>query len=133
MKTTLRGLTASLVAIGVFLAIPYIAVGQPAAGGHAPVAVTVIDGDTLRFGSVVVRLWGIDAPEMDEMGGAEAKAFLRGLVFYEYVICRPRAARDRYGRIVAQCFAGSLDIARALIKTGHARDWPRYSGGYYAK
>lgn len=92
----------------------------------------VIDGDSLRVGSVEVRLWGIDAPEWHEPGGAQATAYLRSLVRGQDVNCETRDT-DRYGRTVAQCFVGSMDIARALVQSGHARDWPRYSGGYYAQ
>ena len=130
MKTLLR---ASLVAAGLFLVQPSIATGQPAAGGPAMDDVAVIDGDSLRFGSVEIRLWGIDAPEWDEPGGAAATAFLRGMVWAQVVVCRPQGGRDAYGRTVAMCFVGSVDIARALVETGHARDWPKYSGGYYAR
>ena len=35
-------------------------------------------------------------------------------------------------RIVAQCFVGDQDIAMAMICSGDAKDWPKFSGGYYA-
>ena len=36
----------------------------------------VIDGDTLAFGRKRVRIWGIDAPEMDTWPGKQARLFL---------------------------------------------------------
>lgn len=93
--------------------------------------VKVIDGDSLRVGSAEVRLWGINAPEWDAPGGAAATAFLRGLVWRRVVRCRAVGDRDSYGRIVAQCFVGSVDLGGALVEAGYARDWPKFSGGYY--
>lgn len=97
----------------------------------------VIDGDTIKIGDKRIRLWGIDAPELSEPGGKEAKAFLQGLLLDTKVSCRPRGA-DRYKRTVAQCFRPrgfdkADDIAWILVLNGYARDWPKYSGGYYGR
>lgn len=35
-------------------------------------------------------------------------------------------------RIVAQCFVGDLDIAMEMVSAGQAKDWPKFSGGYYS-
>lgn len=94
--------------------------------------VRVIDGDTIDVQGVRVRLWGIDAPEAGTVAGDAATAFLRALTDGETVSCRDTGGRS-YRRIVAQCFIGDLDIADALIDAGHARDWPKYSGGHYAR
>lgn len=109
-----------------------IAVGAHAAELAQPVR--VVDGDTLRVGSVTVRLWGIDAPEWNETGGAAATTFLRGLVWARTVVCHPVSKQsDPYGRVVAQCFVGSVDLAGALVEAGYAHDWPAFSKGYYAR
>ena len=93
----------------------------------------VIDGDTIEVSSVRIRLWGIDAPELSDRGGGEAKAFLDGLLLGKTVRCKPRD-KDRYGRIVAMCFfLGDIDVAKMLVLRRHARDWPKYSGGYYGR
>jgi len=65
----------------------------------------VIDGDTLEIvdnGGIRtrVRLRRIDAPEMDEPGGAEAKAGLEARLLGKRVKVTPYA-RDRYGRLIA--------------------------------
>lgn len=90
----------------------------------------VIDGDTLAFGKTRVRLWGIDAPEMDTWRGRKAKSFLVGKLAGREVTCVVKG-KCHYGRVVAQCYVDGEDIAWWLINAGHAVDWPRYSGGYY--
>jgi endonuclease YncB( thermonuclease family) len=40
--------------------------------------------------------------------------------------------RDRYRRTVARCTAGGLDLAAEMVRQGHALDFARYSGGFYA-
>lgn len=94
---------------------------------------TVIDGDTLRRpGAPNVRLWGIDAPELGEARGPAARDALRALVEGRPLACDPLDV-DRYGRDVARCFLpDGTDIACAMVALGHARDWPRYSGGAYS-
>lgn len=92
----------------------------------------VIDGDSMRCQGQEVRLWGIQAPEWDDRGGQASKGALRALTRRRQVHCRP-LERDRYGRAVAQCFVGRTDLAREMVDGGHARDWPRFSRGYYAK
>jgi endonuclease YncB( thermonuclease family) len=90
----------------------------------------VIDGDTLAFGRKRVRLWGIDAPEMDTWPGKQARLFLIEKLTGQSVTCIETGERS-YGRIVAKCYVGGEDIAWWLVNAGHAVDWPRYSGGYY--
>ena len=67
----------------------------------------VVDGDSLKFGSVSVRLHGIDAPETNQTClraavswpcGFEATAALRGLIENHLVDCT-RRDKDRYGRV----------------------------------
>ncbi|WP_338139847.1 MULTISPECIES: thermonuclease family protein [Bradyrhizobium] len=48
------------------------------------------------------------------------------------VRCVPLDA-DRYGRTVAACSVGGVDLAQWLVSHGHAIDWPRYSKGKYAQ
>jgi len=90
----------------------------------------VIDGDTLAFGRVHVRLWGIDAPEMDTWQGRRARAFLIRQLAGRQVTYVPTGERS-YNRIVARCYVEGEDIAWWLINSGNAVDWPRHSGGYY--
>ena len=99
--------------------------------------VRIVDGDTLALHGVRVRLAGIDAPETGtacgacEACGPTATAAPADLVGGGPVVCAPIGV-DRYGRLVARCRAGGVDLATAMVAAGWARDWPAYSGGAYA-
>ncbi|WP_369422236.1 thermonuclease family protein [Bradyrhizobium sp. IC4061] len=105
---------------------------------------SVIDGDTIEIHGQRIRLWGIDAPESDQLcrnddsklyqcGRAAATALAR--LFWAIkrpVTCSP-VDRDQYGRTVATCSLGTpgADIGHWLVANGHALDWPKYSKGKY--
>jgi len=96
-------------------------------------ALTVTDGDTIRDGRLRIRLWGIDAPELHDPQGPASRAYLRALIDGQPVACDPRDT-DRYGRTVAVCIlSDGRDLACEMVRAGMARDWPRYSGGAYAR
>lgn len=112
------------------LALPLEA--QQAAHLEARVS-KVIDGDTFTLKGVSrhIRVWGLDAPERSDPGGPAATAALRGLISGATLHCDLRDI-DRYGRYVGQCFLGDgRDIAAVMIQVGVAREYCRYSGGYY--
>lgn len=93
----------------------------------------VVDGDTIRvFGHEPrIRIFGIDAAEMDTVEGRRARDAMMTLVAGRDVTCRIRD-RDRYGRTVAICrTANGIDIGGAMIARGHATEYCRYSGDYY--
>ncbi len=109
------------------------------ASAPAAADMRIMDGDTLRLGSVQVRLFGIDAPESGQActgadgapwdcGGAAAER-LGELAAAGPVRCRPQD-RDRYGRLVAICSAGGVDLGRQLVAEGLARAYARYSDAY---
>ncbi|MEM6649340.1 MAG: thermonuclease family protein [Pseudomonadota bacterium] len=92
----------------------------------------VIDGDTLRLEGLdqTVRIWGIDAPERHDHGGSAATKSLRAFIAHAPVRCDVKG-RDRYDRYVALCRAKNRDLAEYLLTSGHAKEWCRYSSGYY--
>ena len=98
----------------------------------APVS-RVTDGDTFRLQGVdqAIRVWGLDAPERNEVGGSAATAAMRTLITGQTLDCRIKDI-DRYGRIVGQCLLlDGRDIAAEMIRMGVATEYCRYSGGYY--
>lgn len=117
------------------------------------------DGDTLRIipsqglevkagaKEVHVRLFGIDAPELQQRCrdadgslwgcGLRSAAALRNLVDKKMVRCEPvvDAGKDPYGRMLAVCNAKGLtgvhdDLARELVREGHATAYAEYSAKY---
>jgi endonuclease YncB( thermonuclease family) len=102
---------------------------------------SIIDGDTLEIHGTRIRLWGIDAPESNQLCrgddslqyrcGARAANELAAMVDSRPVICQP-VSLDRYGRTVASCAVAGADLAEWLVRQGLALDWPRYSHGRFA-
>lgn len=89
----------------------------------------VVDGDTLRCGATRIRLQGIDAPEMEghcrpgrECAPGDPVAStdnLRRLVSGGSMTCR-QTDTDRYGRVVAMCEVGGVDLSCEQVRSGHA-------------
>lgn len=100
--------------------------------------VRVIDGDTFDINGTRVRLWGIDAPEMRQtctngyQAGIQASATLTALLSGRSQLACDQVDTDRYGRVIAICRFGELDVAAELVRAGMAMDWPRYSNGAYS-
>jgi micrococcal nuclease len=109
--------------------------------------VRVADGDTLWLRPapsapsaqsapsakpVKVRLQGIDAPEICQPWGREARRALQRLVLNKPVQVDTRA-RDRYGRTIGIVTQGQADVGAALVAAGHAwSDSYRDDPGPYA-
>lgn len=82
--------------------------------GAQSVQCRAIDGDTLRCGKERVRLRQVYAAEMGEAGGPEAKARLQQRLETGDLRIE-RRARDRYGRTVADVYAGGRKIQQGDI------------------
>lgn len=114
-----------------------LALAAPAAAGEA----IVIDGDTMVMDGRRIRLDGMDAPELrqlcrDAAGrryrcGLAAARKLEALVIGQDVTCTT-TGRDRRNRDVARCATPrESDIGAAMVRSGWAVDYARYSGGRY--
>ena len=90
----------------------------------------VHDGDTLYLQGYSIRLYGIDAEELDEPNGYAARDALRALVASRAIICRP-TGQFSHGRVVARCYSGSIELNRELVARGAVLDCARYSRGEY--
>jgi endonuclease YncB( thermonuclease family) len=82
----------------------------------------VVDGDTVRFGSQFVRLFGIDAPEKEQTcddgrwrPGPLAKKALEDFIAGRPVNCRQIDSDAQNGRPVAQCYAGDDDLQAMMV------------------
>ena len=98
----------------------------------------IIDGDSFKIGDAEIRLFGADAPEGRQQCtrngnpwrcGDDAASELRRLTIGRDVVCMPRD-KDNYGRIVATCRAGNVDLAAAMVNAGFAVAYRRYSNDY---
>ncbi|WP_353507359.1 thermonuclease family protein [Gimibacter soli] len=91
----------------------------------------VIDGDTFVLADGRrIRLWGLDAPERDTAEGPAATAALEVIVGRSFVTCDDMG--ESYNRTVGRCYlADGRDVSRAMIETGTADQYCRFSKGYY--
>lgn len=91
----------------------------------------VVDGDTLTIQKTQVRLFGVDAPELDHPYGKNAKGALLSLCKGHDVRAEV-IAQDTHGRTVARCYlADGRDLSAEMVKLGLAIDWARFSNGQY--
>lgn len=103
---------------------------------------SIIDGDTIEIHGTRIRLWGVDAPESDQLCrgqdseqyrcGAQAANDLDAFLARRPVNCNP-ISLDRYGRTVATCSVAGVDLGDWLVRKGFALDWPEYSRGRYGE
>lgn len=96
------------------------------------------DGDSLMVGATEVRLFGIDAPElnqtcekdgMDWRCGAASADKLAQLVNGKTVVCSSMG-EDQHGRTLGQCMVGATDINRLMVASGFATAYRHYSSDY---
>ena len=100
----------------------------------------VQDGDTIRIGTQVVRLNGIDAPEngqdCERKGrsyncGAKAENKLRSLL-RDGVSCSGEQFDD-FGRLLADCTADGADVSGSMVRSGWALAFRKYSMAYVSE
>ena len=125
------------------LCTAFAVLAVPASADERTVSITgalrVLDGDTLEVGPLVLRLHGIDAPELSQdcarpSGGAwpcgrAAAERLTTLLAADGLDCEA-LDRDAYGRIVARCAAGGVELGGAMVAEGLAWAFVQYSGDY---
>ena len=122
------------------LTVAALAYGMTPRGGPDFRKARAIDGDTIAIEGRHYRLYGIDAPELNQLCrnqfgmsyqcGMESREWLAGLLRDQRVKCETRET-DRYGRDIATCeTANGLDIAAAQVRNGQAIAYVRYSKKY---
>ncbi len=91
----------------------------------------VVDGDTLVIKKTQIRLFGVDAPEMNHPYGKKAKWALVSLCKGQKIRAEV-TEQDTHGRTVAKCYLeDGRDLSAEMVKLGLAIDWPKFSGGKY--
>lgn len=98
-------------------------------------AVGIVDGDTFDLlplapapaEPIRIRLEGIDAPEKSQPYGKAAKQYLGEFIFGK-VVRADGAKKDRNGRRICTVFvADTLDVNRAMVASGYAWHFKKYS------
>lgn len=123
-----RGLIA--VAAVILLVLALVTFNWP----HRGAPWRVIDGDTLDLGGERIRLFGIDAPERGQSCGPLACGTTATEALADILSAGPvrcvHVEADRYGRTVARCHAGRLDVNREMVRRGMAWAYRQYSDDY---
>lgn len=98
-------------------------------------ALSVIDGDTVRRGGETYRIANIDAPEIKSAKcDAEARLALVAKRRLEQILASGKVKiisgdpatgrmRDRHNRILARIFVNGRDVGDTLVMEGLARPW----------
>lgn len=91
----------------------------------------VVDGDTIHIGSKKIRFAGMNAPELDEPYGKQAKWALVELCKGQEITAYP-TGETSYERIVAKCYLpDGRDLAAEMIKLELALDIPHFPNADY--
>ncbi len=69
-----------------------------------------------------ISCWVVDAPELTELGGADATAALERLVGGRVVRLEfaGERRRDNFGRLLCRVYVDGVDVGQALVTEGHA-------------
>ncbi|WP_270982621.1 thermonuclease family protein [Campylobacter helveticus] len=105
----------------------------------------VIDGDTIELlaktskenpynhiAKLKIRLYGIDAPELKQAYGKEAKEYLSSLILDKEVILIIND-KDKYQRTIGTILLNDKDINKEMVKNGYAWAYESYSTKYLAQ
>jgi endonuclease YncB( thermonuclease family) len=98
----------------------------------------VVDGDTIAISGMKIRLSGIDTPERKQTCrkagvtwkcGYEVTETLRRWTYTKEVRCIGDE-KDRYGRLIADCFVDGYNVNARLVYEGMALAYRKYSKRY---
>jgi endonuclease YncB( thermonuclease family) len=94
--------------------------------------VAIVDGDSLRAkiqgAEMDFRLSDLDAPEMNQPYGGEAKDALNAFAAGKDIVVLPLDT-DSYGRTVAHLWVNGVYVNRELVKGGAAWFYPEFAKG----
>ena len=98
----------------------------------------IIDGDTIHIEKNKIRLYGIDAPEINQTCtinkiiwecGIESSQALESIVSEEEVRCEI-VDIDQYKRFVAICFVKNINLSQHMVQNGWAVAYRYYSDDF---
>ena len=97
--------------------------------------IEITDGDTIKINGEKIRFSGIDTPELNQSCakkgvknscGLKAKQILIDKIVDNKVKCI-KEGKDRYKRILAECFVNNESLSRYLVRSGYAFAYRKYS------
>lgn len=129
----------ALLVAAVVIGIPISALASDLAG----TVTRVHDGDTFSIGKQRIRVYGIDAPELNQQCRADAinepgpspcvpcghmsQEALSKLIMGKQVHCIDRG--KSYDRVVGECAVGEIQIGPWMLSNGWAVAYPQYLHG----
>tara|TARA_Y100000590_G_scaffold248885_1_gene279659 strand:- start:239 stop:751 length:513 start_codon:yes stop_codon:yes gene_type:complete len=140
----MKKLGLSLFSLLLFFSFPTISICSEKISGKAE----IIDGDTIKVDKKKIRLYGIDAPEKEQICkkiyfsflifnfqknykcGEESTFALSKKLKNKKVKCILEKNKDKYKRNIGICYIGNQDINKWLVKNGYALAYRRYSPKY---
>ena len=141
----MKKLSLSLFSLLIFISLPTFSIsGEKIILGKAE----IIDGDTIKINKKKIRLFGIDAPEKEQICkkiyvsffilnfqkkykcGEKSTLALSKKLKNENVRCIIEKKKDRYNRNIGTCYVKNQDINSWLVKNGYAIAYTRYSKKY---
>ena len=103
--------------------------------------VYVVDGDTFHMNDQKIRIWGIDAVELDQTClksgqsyecGELGRIYLQSVIGKNVPVCTAKPKSPKETRTVALCKVDGKDIGREMVKSGWALDYKHFSKGAYS-
>ena len=141
----MKKLSLSLFSLLIFISLPTFSIsGEKIILGKAE----IIDGDTIKINKKKIRLFGIDAPEKEQICkkiyisflifnfkkdykcGEKSTSALLNKLKDKKVKCIIEKKKDRYNRNIGTCYVKNQDINSWLVKNGYAIAYTRYSKKY---
>mgnify|MGYP001250891331 CR=1 FL=1 len=110
----------------------------------------VIDGDTIKIEKNKIRLFGIDAPESKQLCkkiwlsisflsfnkdypcGEISTNKLKIKINNRFIVCKS-LNKDRYNRLIAECYKDKININRWMVQNGYAVAYKKYSKKFIAQ
>jgi len=97
---------------------------------HRSLPLRVVDGDTFRLRGERIRILGIDTPERDQPGSAQAASRLLALLRSGPLVI-VRHGRDIYCRTLADVYVNGWNVAAVMKAEGYAKPLPSGRRGWH--